>query len=707
MPHEIAYIMLNLYPENTMHTHARFRHVFTTLSLGALMFLSACGGCDSENNTSELESGRLSVAPNLVAFPVVNVGESNEQTVILSNNASEPLRILSLALEPRDGGSIGDLRVVELPSTPFEIEGFGVQTFKVRYSPTSTAGNKGRLLIGSSDPNYTPNDPFELSVNTLDALPLLTVVPQSVRFAKLPLGRELSQEILIRNDGSAPLVIFEEPAYSGGQDFSALWPARTYPTRLEVYDPEKAQANPDQYFLRGAVRYRPIGEGQDSGQVVIKSNDLNGETGDVNNQGIRRVDVSANANAPCIFVDSTARNLGQTPVGTTNADLIRVQNCGREVLSIDSIRITQNSASDEFELDLGGFDLDGDKELDAALTLQPGAEETFLLKYIPAAEGVDQGQITITSNDPVQPALLVNMVGRGAVGICPTAVGTGVIRGSGGAERNVLTAAPLEYLILDGGDSDDDGTVVRWRWRIKSKPSEDPTPVDNLPPTREDVNDQDQSRREVRLLIQGEYIFGLVAIDEEGFESCNEAEVIVRVQPNEKISIQLTWSNPEDPDESDMVGADVDLHLVKMGPGKWFESPYDVYFRNTGSENDGIWNPESPSLDRDDTDGAGPETIQMDNPANCQWYAVGAHYYLQRFGTAYATMRIFIDANLVYESSKALKTNGQFWDVARIQWDSRQVFDVDNLLGAPPADPSPEVTPAMISSGLCTEAGLY
>jgi hypothetical protein len=263
---------------------------------------------------------------------------------------------------------------------------------------------------------------------------------------------------------------------------------------------------------------------------------------------------------------------------------------------------------------------------------------------------------------------------------------------------------------LDGsGSSDADGRVDQYIWEVVSQP---PGAAVVLGPTEEDPNNEDFSRREFRLLVTGEYIVDLKVKDNEGFTSCGDAaRVIIRAVPNEKILIELTWTNPEDPDETDDVGSDVDLHLVKMGPGSWFESPYDIYFRNpnNGDGGIGLWNPESPSLDIDDRNGGGPENIQMDDPANCEWYAVGVHYYRQIFGTAYVTVRIFINAQLVYETiNKPMSRGDQFWDVARIHWDTGQIYDNSgNVIDSAPAGMAPVVTPAMSASGLCTNQSLY
>ncbi|MDX1744777.1 MAG: hypothetical protein R3324_02470 [Halobacteriales archaeon] len=180
--------------------------------------------------------------------------------------------------------------------------------------------------------------------------------------------------------------------------------------------------------------------------------------------------------------------------------------------------------------------------------------------------------------------------------------------------------------------------------------------------------------------------------------------------PGDDLYIVLRWTNPEDPDETDEDGADVDLHLLKMGPGIWFESPYDIYFRNAGNPtvSDPIWGEEDPYLSIDDRDGQGPEVIRMPTGGNCQWYAIGVHYYTQRYGTAEVSVRVYSGGELIYDRlGEPLTGGGQFLDLARVHWPSATVLEVADLVDDPPVDVAPEVTQDMKDSGLCTDEMLY
>lgn len=271
----------------------------------------------------------------------------------------------------------------------------------------------------------------------------------------------------------------------------------------------------------------------------------------------------------------------------------------------------------------------------------------------------------------------------------------GTIRGVNLPPTTSIDAAPLQTLILDGSDSTDlDGSVVNFMWEVAVRPDGS---VAQLQQVSGEV--ADPARREFFLDLAGRFVFRLTAIDDGGSPSCEVAEVEVLVIPNEAIHVQLVWNNPQDPDQTDFSGSDVDMHFLKMSPtNSWFTSPYDNYFANR----EPLWSPELPSLDIDDTNGAGPENINLDNPVECNWYAVGMHYWRAQFGTAYATVRIYINGQLVFEAlNKPLTATNDWWDVARIHWPSGQVLLVDTLDPAQrPTGPAP-VTQDMIDSGLC------
>jgi hypothetical protein len=158
------------------------------------------------------------------------------------------------------------------------------------------------------------------------------------------------------------------------------------------------------------------------------------------------------------------------------------------------------------------------------------------------------------------------------------------------------------------------------------------------------------------------------------------------VLPVETMHIELLWHTPNDPDETDEgpeAGADMDLHFALQGsaagpdldgdgqPDPWFDQPFDVFWFNAhpnwGDLNPVI--PDDPGLDLDDTDGAGPENLNLHTPEIGATYHVGVHYWNDHgYGESLATVRIYLFANLVAEFADVALSNHDLWDVATIHW---------------------------------------
>ncbi len=684
----------------------------TTLVISTwLIALVAFGltGC-SDDGIGGTEAGSLQYSPNVVAFSAVPAGESERQTLTLRNVAdNQTLIIYGVELAEQEGGRIDELELVEVPSFPVELAPDETTQVVVEYSPEADVpANRGELLIENSDPSYQ-SQPATVPVNTLGNRPEFYPEPPVVRFQRMQPGSSSEQTLRVINAGSGPLTIFEEPSYAGGDDFFIEPTGRNYPLNLLPYSSQGVEQSPDDYILDVEVSYRPLGEGNDTGRIQFLTNDITDPSSN-QAQELHEVDVHADAESPCIEVDGRTRDFGQVPVGEVGRDTVTLTNCGSQTLELYQFILEEDDDDGVYGLELGAWDQTGDSQLDETVELGAGESGTFLINFTPVEEATKRGTVTILNNDPFQSELRLELLARGALGSCPEAVAKASIRGTPSQPASVITATPLDYVILDGTESHDaDGEVVTWKWEILESPPG--TPV-NLEPTQSDPLDEDQSVREVQVMTAGTYRFGLTVVDDSGFQSCQEAVVEIVVIPDQNIHIELTWTNPADPDETDSQGSDLDLHLVKMGPGQWFESPYSIFYLHPNTTGDPIWNPEDPSLDIDVQDGMGPENITMSNPDHCQWYAVGVHYFAEMWGTAYATVRIYINGSMRYERPHfPLNHSGHFWDVARIHWDSdasdATVVNVDGFYPMAPQGEEPAVTSDMINTGKCSAEGLY
>ena len=74
---------------------------------------------------------------------------------------------------------------------------------------------------------------------------------------------------------------------------------------------------------------------------------------------------------------------------------------------------------------------------------------------------------------------------------------------------------------------------------------------------------------------------------------------------------------------------DVDFHLLHPRAMRWFDDAYDCYYANctgAGLSWDAAGNDDDPRLDLDQTDGFGPENINIDLPPAAT-YRVGVHFF--------------------------------------------------------------------------------
>ncbi len=191
----------------------------------------------------------------------------------------------------------------------------------------------------------------------------------------------------------------------------------------------------------------------------------------------------------------------------------------------------------------------------------------------------------------------------------------------------------------------------------------------------------------------GSYIVSLNVIDDSGSEACSIATVDIRAQPGEDIAVEVFWDTPGDPDQTDIGagrGSDVDLHLLHRGRGCWGSGQWDCHWRSRNPDWGVAGDPtDDPDLALDDSDGAGPENVNLNNPETAT-YRVGAEYYDDNgFGPSDVTIRIYIFGALVFERSRNMPSSDFFWEVADIAWPSGGVTYLDRTYPAISEAPCP------------------
>ncbi len=517
----------------------------------------------------------------------------------------------------------------------------------------------------------------------------LVLEPEApVTFPAIDPGQTFSLTVSLAHTGQGDLTIPSRPSIEGSSAFQL----QELETNFPVILPQRNAEIGGRIRVTFEIVYRPGEATNGEAELVVP---IEGS------ETARRFDLRAREGAKCLHVDAPTVDFGGVPYDRAVSRQFEAISCGSEPVQIQSVQLADDGDG-QFQLDLGSRDSDDDGELDSPISLDATSESaSFGVTYQPSPNtAFARGLVELQTNEPIRSTMTIELRGQGSPGTCPTAELSAKVRDSRATPRSTIEAEPLDDIRLDGtGSSHPMGELETYRWSVLETPSDVTAKLRAPSPNNEGV-------RTFRALSSGTYKIGLRVTSSRGVVSCNRATATIDVVPEAEVRIELTWTNPEDPDETDDQGSDLDLHFLKMGPGRWFEAPYDIYFQNRGGA--GVWDPESPRLDLDDNDGAGPEQIHMDEAQSCQWYAVGVHHYKKMFGTAYATVRVWLDDTLVYEEAhQPLRQEGEFWDVLRIHPSSPKVLTRDAIVPRTPQGTEPPVTDAMRTSGACTRQDLY
>jgi len=229
---------------------------------------------------------------------------------------------------------------------------------------------------------------------------------------------------------------------------------------------------------------------------------------------------------------------------------------------------------------------------------------------------------------------------------------------------------PQTLLRLDGSSSTaGSGEVTAWEWSVIQPQGS----VGAFIPSRYVANPTFEAN------VNGTYTFRLTVYDAEGKRSCVQAEYVVTTAVDDAIRVELTWQTPGDPDETDWggwhafsAGSDLDLHFLHpRANGVYFDWTYDCYAGNCQLEWGFFGASDNPRLLRNDTDGAGPETLLMSVPEQNVRYQVGTHYTNDwGYGYSLATIRVYIYGVLRDQWSDVRLNMGDMWDSHYIDWPS-------------------------------------
>lgn len=167
---------------------------------------------------------------------------------------------------------------------------------------------------------------------------------------------------------------------------------------------------------------------------------------------------------------------------------------------------------------------------------------------------------------------------------------------------------------------------------------------------------------------------GILTETEEETDPQLDRETMDRIS-DDGLVIRVTWNTPNDPNQLDDEGTDIDLHLLHPGGEEWNQAPWDCYFANPNPDWGTSGIPNNPNLTIDDVNGAGPEEIVYPEPLPTMEtpYQVGIDYYSSGgifgddFGYSTVTVSVYIHGELMETASREM-VQGDFYVPFEIHW---------------------------------------
>jgi hypothetical protein len=673
---------------------------------GALALALGVAGCPDDTGGNQCQPGDqfcIQDAPQLGRDPgdetleitdsALSPGDPAYKSVRLLNRGTGTLKLEDVRLEYEvpagatdDFGAAFELLPlpVELPFAILPIDGLelpkGVNV-QVRYTKQTDGLPRTATLVLES--NDIVSKIQKVVVTTDVGVPRLIVTPSPVDFGLVPKSSvPLAKSVTLLNTGSRVLNVSGFRITGDGR----------FGVRGDGFD----ISGPDGVLgvdLANAIAV-PAGESRtveatflsDSptpaeGNLLVFSDDpTSGSSG-------LAVPLIGNKSGPCILVTPRKVDFGGKLVGNVATIQVKLESCGTEALKVTSVAFGPGSSPD-FGLDfsdLGGGSAAGPSAatpivvpindfVTIDVTFTPDAVNPRDADNVPIP---DQGTLLVGSN-AFEAEVKVPVSGAGSDVECPTPV----IHIEEGEE-----VIPQTVLHLDASESYAPfGAVKDFLWQ-RPRPENGTAPAGT---TSVLVPASTDPQPVFAVDIVGTYVFRLDVVDQSGNASgspqCPTAEYTVIVQPDQAIHVELTWHTPGDPDESDSGegnGTDLDLHFAHQNangpdldgdgsPDPWFDDKWDVFWWNTNPRQWGSFDPaaqDDPSLDRDDTDGAGPENLNLSVPEDGVTYTIGVHYWKDySFGTSDATVKVFHYADLVYEVTYPAMKWLDMWCVGQIHW---------------------------------------
>ena len=513
----------------------------------------------------------------------------------------------------------------------------------------------------------------------------MALEPAQINFQAVKAGDTAIATFKITNVGQVPLEV-RQVSVSGNKVFELrLKGADGEQVSLRAGSGEPLNVQPPIVVAvgeshDGEVVFAPTDGMTKVGTVFIDSGDPDAEDG--------TLALSGNSELPCMALHPVGKmKFGAVKVGSSATRAVEIGNCGGTTLLINAVSIDDGPDAGEFKLDLGEtlarhpeLDPMGPSQ-DKPWKIDVNQAMTFPVVYSPSklsqldmGSGLlkpDVAKVRVQAHVASQKDTIA-AEGFGVAKVCPTAK---IVSFEG---EEVI---PKTVLHLSGDQSVGvaGAAVKKFLWSATQPTGSNQSFVPGATFPNPSFTAE----------ASGSYKICLRVWDEFDAESCQPACVTVVVMPEDGIQVELLWTTPGDPNETDTgpaAGSDLNLHFAHPdasgedldcdGEGDpWFSNPFDAFWFNHqpkwGSTDPAV--DDDPQLELDDTDGAGPELTTLGAPQGSVEapfaYDVGVHYWNDHdYGPSYAKVNIYIMGVLTVQIANVQLHDQDMWHVGRINW---------------------------------------
>jgi len=381
-----------------------------------------------------------------INYGSVTMGTPVTRVLIIRNTGDADLEVdvINIDMDPND-----EFRLEPGVPPKLTIEPGGEEPLGVIYTPADGLTDRAVAEIFSNDP-VNGQVPVQL-ISEFKGTAEIGLDPSTLEFGNVPIGQTPMQSFDIVNDGTGNAVLRVDAVAPEMQIAHAYNVALVDPVSGDSVTPPHYLNNGE--LIRADVTFITPSRGTFDGVINVASDDPVSP--------VSSVTVRGQAGVPVIAVNPLSINFGQVPANALPVEQqVTIRNDGTGDLNMSSISLTGPSA----DMTLLGLP-------DPLPPLAPAANLVFTVRYLPSDVGTDIQTVTIQSDDPLQPTVLVDVTGEGIQGNAdPTAV-----IWANGQDLATIDVMLNDQVTLDGTHSfDSDGTVDAYEWRIVSQPAVHP-----------------------------------------------------------------------------------------------------------------------------------------------------------------------------------------------------------------------------------------